>query len=188
MSDRLEDREGLPDALRTLLESYPRHGWVSHDNFGGLIRFWLDRHVMFRRLLEAMQAETEKALEDNIDPRLFGERLARYGRLFVGELHAHHSIEDQHYFPRIRPLEPSLDRGFDLLDRDHHSIDEHLNAFTEDAERLFTAIGKQDDWKKEGEEMRKCLLELTKYLDRHLTDEEELIVPVLLKHAPAELT
>ena len=46
-------RAGLPDALRVLLADYPREGWESHPHFTGLVRFWLDRHLMFRPLQAA---------------------------------------------------------------------------------------------------------------------------------------
>ena len=47
----LADRKKLPDALRVLLEDYPRDGWELDPGFDGLVRFWLDRHLMFRRLM-----------------------------------------------------------------------------------------------------------------------------------------
>jgi len=40
----LAQRSRLPDALRVLLEQYPRDMWESHRNFDGLTRFWLERH------------------------------------------------------------------------------------------------------------------------------------------------
>ena len=46
MSDlNLETRDGLPEALRVLLEAFPREVWEGHENFGQLVRFWLDRHA-----------------------------------------------------------------------------------------------------------------------------------------------
>ena len=75
MIESLADRQGLPDALRVLLEDYPREAWESSDNFGTLIRFWLDRHLMFRGLMTSLQGETERALDGNLDDRL----LARAG-------------------------------------------------------------------------------------------------------------
>ena len=39
--DDLETRQGLPDALRYLVEKYPRDIWESHRNFDELTRFWL---------------------------------------------------------------------------------------------------------------------------------------------------
>ncbi|MGI9393401.1 MAG: hemerythrin domain-containing protein [Boseongicola sp.] len=180
----LESRERFPDALRVLLEDYPREAWGSHDNFSALIRFWLERHLMFRRLLEALENETFRALDGNMEARLYVSRLSRYGSLFVGELHGHHTVEDTHYFPQLKPLEAKLERGFDILDRDHHAIDGHLETFTEEANAVLRAVSDKGDWKAATGDFRHGLQRMTRFLDRHLTDEEELVVPVLLKHTP----
>ncbi len=184
MKDALENRSGLPEALRVLLAEYPREAWETNDNFGSLIQFWLERHMMFRRLLGSMTDEVERALNDELEPRMLGMRLSRYGSLFMSELHGHHTMEDTHYFPKLRVLEGKLERGFDILDRDHKDLDGHLNGFAEDANDLLTEVGEARDWRTQGETMRVGLHRLERFLDRHLLDEEELIVPVLLKHVP----
>ena len=139
---------------------------------------------MFRRLLEALENETVRALDGNMESRLYVARLSRYGSLFVGELHAHHMVEDTHYFPQLRSLEAKIERGFDILDCDHHAIDGHLEGFTEDANAIMRAVGAGGDWKATTGNFRTGLQNLTRFLDRHLIDEEELVVPVLLKHTP----
>ncbi|MEK6216045.1 MAG: hemerythrin domain-containing protein [Boseongicola sp.] len=184
----LESRERFPDALRVLLETYPREVWEGHDNFSALIRFWLERHLMFRRLLEALENETLRALDGNMEARLYVARLSRYGSLFVGELHGHHTIEDTHYFPQLKLLEAKLARGFDILDRDHHAIDGHLESFTDDANAVVRTVSDGGDWKTATGDFQTGLQNLTRFLDRHLIDEEELVVPVLLKHTPSGIT
>ena len=184
----LEERTGLPDALRVLLKDYPREGWERHNNFGALIRFWLERHLMFRRLVGSMQEELERALDGDLEERMLGLRLSRYGSMFVGELHGHHTIEDTHYFPQLKTLEGSLSRGFEILDRDHKDLDSHLDSFAGEANTLLSTIGQQGEWRPAGEVMLKGLKRMESFLDRHLTDEEELVVPVLLKHAPDGMT
>lgn len=183
----LETRNGLPDALRVLLDDYPREGWETHDGFGGLIRFWLDRHLMFRRLLDTMTTDVEAALESQDDPGRFAARLSRFGSLFLGELHGHHTIEDVHYFPQLVGLEPTIDRGFKLLDADHKALDGHLNGFADDANAVLSKMANDIDWRSEAETLRLGLSDFGRFLDRHLVDEEDLIVPVLLKHTPAGL-
>ena len=111
----------------------------------------------------------------------------------MGELHGHHSIEDMHYFPQLVTLESRLEHGFEILDHDHKDLDVHLETFTNEANALLGAIGQNADWRGVGETMRRGLGRMEKFLDRHLTDEdiadeEDLVVPVLLKHAPDGLT
>lgn len=170
----LTSRSGLPESLRVLLEAYPREGWDSHDNFGMLIRFWLDRHLMFRRLVDLLRTETQARLDGDADPQAYLHRLNRFGSLLVGDLHGHHQIEDHHYFPKLAQIEPRLERGFDLLDGDHHVLDDQLGGFTTQANAVLSGD--------EPGRFLDALDGLGALLHRHLEDEEDLIVPVLLKH------
>lgn len=183
----LETRAGLPDALRILLDDYPREAWEADPNFSGLIRFWLDRHLMFRRLVGVMADEARQALDGGLEHRRYGAHLSRYGSMFVGELHGHHSIEDTHYFPAMKALDQRVAQGFDVLDRDHHAIDGHLAEFAETANAALRDIA---EGRPATDSIAAFLGQLGRvegFLDRHLVDEEELVVPVLLKYAPAGL-
>lgn len=173
----LEHREGLPDALRVLLQDYPRDAWNAHDNFAGLVAFWLDRHLMFRRLMTALIDDAEQAMDRRIDAQGHAARLSRYGSMLLQNLHGHHQIEDHHYFPVLSAREPVLTRGFDLLDADHHAMDGLLNRFADGANGVIRG-------KTEVGVFREDLLGFKAMLERHLTDEEDLIVPVILKHGP----
>lgn len=183
----LATRPGLPDALRVLLDGYPRTGWQSHPHFDGLVRFWLDRHLGFRDLLAAMETETAAVLDRTRDPQVFAAHLSRLGGRFVSELHGHHQIEDHHYFPLLAQIEPRLSRGFDMLDGDHHALAAHLDRF------IGAANAALSQWQgaallDAAAAFQATLAEGTRLLDRHLTDEEDLIVPVILAHGPDRLS
>ena len=184
----LESRTALPDALRVLLADYPRELWEEDPGFSQLIRFWLDRHLMFRRILEALEETTEQVMDKSSDPQAYARQLSRYGSMFVGELHAHHTIEDTHYFPRLKVLDQRLETGFEILDRDHHTIDARLQGFADIANTVLR-VTQSDENAALGQvgPLYDELKTLALFLDRHLTDEEELVVPVLLKHAPEGL-
>lgn len=183
----LETRAGLPDALRVLLEDYPREAWEADPNFSGLIRFWLDRHLMFRRLVGTMIGETEQTLDGAMEDRRFGTHLSRYGSMLIGELHGHHSIEDTHFFPVMKTLDQRIATGFDILDRDHHAIDGHLSGFADAANAALRCIANGEPATDAVAAFLEDLQRIDRFLDRHLVDEEELVVPVLLKYAPAGL-
>ncbi|MBS0124716.1 hemerythrin domain-containing protein [Thetidibacter halocola] len=170
----LRARDRLPDALRVLLEQFPRDMWESHRNFAGLVEFWLDRHLMFRRLTEALREDAEAGQDRKIDPQAMRARLSRYGGMLVGQLHGHHQIEDAHYFPVLARREARLETGFAILDKDHHAMDGLLARFTESANAVLQG-GEPGPFRKE-------LLSFERLLHRHLEDEEDLIVPVILKH------
>ncbi|PIL18139.1 hypothetical protein P775_21470 [Puniceibacterium antarcticum] len=170
----------MPEALRVLLETFPREDWEAHPHFSGLVAFWLDRHLMFRNLLGSLQSDAEAAIDRKIDPQSHKKRVSQYGGMLVSQLHGHHQIEDHHYFPVLSKMEPKLLKGFDILDADHHAMDGLLNRFTSSANAVLQGKGKPGPFHKE-------LLSFGALLHRHLEDEEDLIVPVILKHGPYAL-
>lgn len=183
----IETRAGLPDALRVLLNDYPRANWAEAQGFDGLIRFWLQRHLMFRRILGALDDATRDGLDRKIDAQRLGATIARHGGLLVQELHTHHMIEDAHYFPVLQKRDKRIARGFDILDADHHALDAHLNAFTETANASLSALSSGLDTVDPAARFHKALQGLSGLLDRHLEDEEDLVVPVLLRYGTGGL-
>ena len=183
----LSERHALPDALRVLLDEYPREAWKSDPGFNQLIAFWLDRHMMFRRLMAEMRKGTEGLLDHKMDPARFGTMVSRYGAMFVQQLHGHHMIEDQHYFPKLAIKDPRIEKGFAILDKDHHDLDAYLADFVTRANEV---IGVHADRRKLQDAAGLFQTELTKLeglLDRHLIDEEELVVPVILRYGADDL-
>lgn len=176
-------RKGLPDALRVLLEDYPRDIWEGHRNFDELTRFWLDRHLMFRKALGQWQDETRSFLDKGRDPRAHGQMTARIGGFLINQLHGHHQIEDAHYFPILSASESRLARGFDLLDADHHALDAELATLTDAANAHLRALSEGAKADVTGGAVLQRLDGFARFLDRHLVDEEELVVPVILHHA-----
>ncbi len=183
----LAQRTKLPDALRVLLAEYPRTGWESDPGFDGLIRFWLDRHLMFRRLMAEMRAGTEDLLDRNTAPDRYVAMVSRYGAMFVNGLHEHHTIEDTYYFPKLATKDVRITKGFDILDKDHHDIDAFLAAFVDRANEVIGSKADRDALQNVAGAFQADLIKLEGLLDRHLIDEEELIVPVILRYGSADL-
>ena len=169
----LDVRTGLPDALQQLQAAFPREGWRLHPNFNEMVQFWMDRHIMFREVLSVLEADAQARLDDQIGADTYAQRLSRYGSFFVNQLHGHHQIEDTAYFPKLMGLEPALDHGFGLLDGDHAEIDPGLEDLVT---HMNTVLGGQS-----AGPLSDALAGFAIKLNRHLTDEEELIVPIILK-------
>lgn len=178
MTEALEERSGLSEPLRVLLKDYPREAWEADPAFSELTRFWLSRHAMFRDVSGRIITLLEDHLDQQTDPSLTAPALSQFGTALLGGLHEHHHIEDHHYFPRVIPLEPSLARGFEILDADHHD----LSARLDDVAQAANAVIRTKDDRVVVDKALKEVRRLARLLDRHLWDEEELIVPVLLKH------
>jgi hemerythrin-like domain-containing protein len=169
----LGDRTGLPDALRALSDAFPRDGWQGHENFGQMIQFWLQRHQMFRQLLQVLEADVQGVIDGNMGFQDYAPRLQHYAGLMLNELHAHHHIEDSHYFPKLIRLDARAEQGFALLDADHHAMDGLLHGVAEAANAVL-----------QGAEAGVFADRLTAFgglLNRHLLDEEDIVVPVILK-------
>jgi iron-sulfur cluster repair protein YtfE (RIC family) len=169
----LAARGGLPDAWQVLLAEFPRDGWQTHPNFGGMVEFWLHRHLMFRQLLERMERDVQAHVDGHIGFQDYAPRLSHYGGTLLNELHGHHHIEDAHYFPRLMQLDPRLDGAFRLLDGDHHAMDGQLNDMAAAANAVLQGG--------EAGVFADRLAAFGGLLNRHLVDEEEIIVPVILK-------
>jgi iron-sulfur cluster repair protein YtfE (RIC family) len=183
----LAKRDKLPDALRVLLAEYPREGWELDPGFDGLVKFWLDRHLMFRRLMSEMGSATEAVLDKKIAPDRYAATLSRYGGMFVNGLHEHHTIEDTHYFPKLAKKDSRIQKGFDILDKDHHDLDALLSDFVGGANGLLQRSADAAKLHEDAGRFHKELLRLERLLDRHLVDEEELIVPVILRFGASGL-
>lgn len=183
----LSERESLPDALRVLLADYPREGWEADPGFDGLIRFWLDRHMMFRRLMAELRSGTEALLDRNVDAQRYVAMTSRYGGMFVNGLHEHHTIEDSYYFPKLVTKDVRIEKGFAILDQDHHDLDAFLSEFVTRANEVIGVASDRDKLQTSAGRFQNELARLERLLDRHLIDEEELIVPVILRYGSAGL-
>ncbi|MBE3639474.1 hemerythrin domain-containing protein [Mangrovicoccus algicola] len=177
--DDLGARTGLPPALAALVADLPRSGWSAHPRFGGLAAFWLEKHLEFRRLCGLLERDLQARLDGRAAPETAARRLWQAGGMLVGGLHDHHGIEDHHYFPVMQELEPRLAQGFALLDGDHHALDPWLARL--EAEIRAAAADPQD--RDAAGRLLGSVEALSPFLSRHLEDEEDLVVPVILRHA-----
>lgn len=180
----LEHRAGLPERLRVLAEALPRSGWEANPNFDAMTRFWLDRHLMFRDATGQLLRDGRAFLEAPRDARRHARDTARLAGFLLNQLHGHHSIEDAHYFPALRALDPRLDDGFALLDGDHQALDGHIHGLAETV-NAFLARHAEADARDRAADLAAALERFEHVLDRHLEDEEDLVVPVILTYAPA---
>lgn len=177
----LDRRQGLPGELLFLLEQHPRAGWQDRDGPGMTAQFWLDRHAAFRQLGRALQDEAEAFRHGGTAPEDFQARFAPRLQMLLSELHGHHQVEDLHYFPAFRRMEPRLERGFEILDRDHITLHESLVETAEAATSLLQALAR-DPQAAEGPAERYAATgqRLLARLERHLDDEEDLVIPLLI--------
>jgi iron-sulfur cluster repair protein YtfE (RIC family) len=177
----LARRSGWPEDLRVLIACFPREQWHGHANLGEMARFWLSRHDMFRELA-AMIAAIEAQFRDGaLSPAEFPRHLVPRLQFLLSQLDVHHQIEDRHYFPIFRAADARLARGFDVLEGDHHAIHTDMERTAHTANALLRALASEPQaLQRRGDDYAAASAALRKGLIRHLDDEEDLIVPLIL--------
>jgi hemerythrin-like domain-containing protein len=153
-----------------------------------MARFWLSRHAMFRELSAAIEQIAALFRAGTLPPQEFARQFVPRLQFMLDQLNVHHQIEDLHYFPIFRAADERLARGFDVLEGDHHHIHADMARTAEAANALLRAL------RGGGEAMRRCgdnyagaSGALLKGLVRHLDDEEDLIVPLILDRSEKAL-
>jgi hemerythrin HHE cation binding domain-containing protein len=184
----LAQREGWPAEMRVLIEKYPRDTWSTHQNLGQMAQFWLQRHDMFRELGTSLDQATARFREGQMPPVDFARWLAPRLQFFLEQLHVHHRIEDGHYFPIFRDADARLARGFDVLENDHGVLHHDIDRSVVSANALLGAIGGEADaLKRAGDDYASAGGDLLRGLRKHLDDEEDLIVPLILERGEDKL-
>lgn len=185
----LDRRRGLPAEWLALLERHPRAAWGGHPDLGATAEFWLERHAAFRRLGAMLEEATQRFRGGGLAAIDFQDWFAPRLQLLLSELNGHHQVEDLHYFPLFRRAAPELAAGFRLLDRDHKALHLCLVETAEAANALLQALARQPD---DAEGPAACYAEasarLLARMARHLDDEEDLVIPLLIDRGEAELT
>ncbi|WP_434053979.1 MAG: hemerythrin domain-containing protein [Roseibium sp.] len=175
--------QDMPATMRVLLDDYPRDSWDAHPGFKEKTKHWLSAHQMFRRLGELVRSETELYLDKSREPDDFAGRLSYYGNALVANLHGHHNWEDKSYFPELSAADPRFDAGLEILEKDHQELDRVLDTFTETANRSIKLIHLDEPQaREEAGRLHGLAGTIEAFLDRHLADEEELAVPIILHH------
>lgn len=184
----LAHRNGWPEDLRVMLSRYPREKWESHANLGDMARFWLSRHAMFRELSATIEQVTEQFRAGKLPPLEFARQFVPRLQFILDQLNVHHQIEDFHYFPIFRAADARLSLGFEVLEGDHHHIHGDMARTAETANALLQALrGDADTLRRCSDGYANASAVLLKGLIRHLDDEEDLIVPLILDRGEEEL-
>jgi hemerythrin-like domain-containing protein len=177
----LARRSGWPEDLRVLVGRYPREQWDTHPNLGEMARFWLSRHAMFRELSSAIEQLAALLRAGRLPPEEFARQFVPRLQFMLDQLNVHHQIEDLHYFPIFRAADDRLARGFDVLEGDHHHIHGDMALAAETANALLRSLQDSDDTMRRcGDNYADASAVFLRGLVRHLDDEEDLIVPLIL--------
>jgi hemerythrin-like domain-containing protein len=143
---------------------------------------------MFREIAGALETATAAFRAGTATAQDFRAWFPPRLQFFLQQLNAHHQVEDLHYFPVFQAAEARLAHGFDVLETDHKVIHEQIAATVETANAfLRTAVNDPDPLRRSGERYVETSGALLRLLIRHLSDEEDLIIPLILDRGEAAL-
>jgi hypothetical protein len=183
------DRERQWPAERdALLKRHPRERWAAHASLD--VAFWLEVHRRFRHECAAL----EGLADDYRQQRLPARELAivatpRLSGLLT-DLRGHHQVEDFHYFPVFRGLAPRLTTGIDVLEHDHAELDRDALVARDALRELRAALANGNVNVSDAtaalaaQQFVTAASRLGLRIRRHLDDEEDLVVPLLLEQEP----
>lgn len=184
LAERYDVRQDdMPDEMRFLLRDYPRVSWASHPGFKQATRNWLSAHQMFRRIAGILRTSTEAYLDESSAADAFAIELGYFGNILVNNLHGHHHFEDHTYFPELSAADHRFDAGLEILEKDHQTLNAVLDQFTETSNRVIKLSGLDERQAyDEAGRLHEVTTAIEALLDRHLGDEEDLAVPIILHH------
>lgn len=176
-------RQGLPEEMQLLLRDYPRDAWPDHPNFARSIQNWMGAHTMFRRLADLVATDSREAIDKTLDPEKFAARLGHFGNLLIQNLHGHHGWEDHRFFPELEAADDRFSHGLEMLETDHLQMDAILDDLKTNANRYIQLLHlSEKDAAGQVPAVLAACEGIQAFLNRHLTDEEDLVVPIILHH------
>ena len=180
---QVEQRKGLPAVIKDLLLPLERSQWSQHARYGGKASFFIQYHgdllATAAYLKQSLQVLLDSAQGVFNGQQLKGPLSA--AQYLVDRAHNHHRIEDQVYFPQFRKIMPQLSKGIDLLDKDHKTLDLALDDLSTRVMSMVMTLNQGDVIDKQQVKLlTDNILHLQRILQRHLYDEEEVIIPIFL--------
>lgn len=180
MTHHVAMRDGLPLVIRPTLLEEAEHDWEQHPRFAGKARFFMNIHRQLLDGAEWLSGVVEELLDapnDIVQDRIGAIGLAPNTKRLLHFTHGHHEIEDHGYFPQFIQLYPQLQNALSLLDSDHQILDAALNRVEAEQKALMRSP-KRDQLAT----LHQHTAALNKVMHRHITDEEEVIIPIFLRH------
>jgi hypothetical protein len=181
-----DNDDGAVAESARLLERHPRATWPSVSSPS--VAFWLDVHERLRRDAAGLTAALDEYSRGRSSPAQLAVVAAPRLRGLIASMQGHHQIEDFRYFPAFRHAEPKLAACFDRLEAAHRtlglSVDLALAALGELRGAAEQAARAAATPRLAAERYVAAAATLCRELERHLCDEENLVVPLLIERGP----
>ncbi|AWT49898.1 hemerythrin [Psychrobacter sp. YP14] len=158
-----------------LYEKLPSNQWYSSD-YAYKTSGWLNVHTNIRKRQRILRQLSEEYLMGALNWENYRSQILQRIGIHVLKLHQHHSVEDHGFFPDFVSSYPQLKAGFEILEKDHVK----LNALLDELQGLNDELAKANiEDKALADRLHQNLITGTDFLSQHLTDEEDLVIPIL---------
>ncbi len=158
-----------------LFNKLPPDQWFSAD-YAYKTSGWLKVHTNIRKRQRILTQISEGYQSGEYDWSEYRSQILKRINMHVLKLHQHHGVEDEGFFPEFIRMYPQLQAGFEILGRDHVRLDALLDKLQVQNDTL--ARSEIED-KALAEQLHQTLVDATDLLSQHLTDEEDLVIPIL---------
>jgi len=158
-----------------LYNKLPPDQWFGAD-YAYKTSGWLKVHTNIRKRQRILVQISEAYISGEFDWSEYRSQILKRINMHVLKLHQHHGVEDEGFFPEFVSMYPKLAPAFEILGHDHEYLNELLDKLQIQNDQL--ARSEIED-KALAEELHKTLVAVTDLLSQHLTDEEDLVIPIL---------
>ena len=158
-----------------LYNKLPPDQWFGAD-YAYKTSGWLKVHTNIRKRQRILTQISDAYISGEFDWSEYRSQILKRINMHVLKLHQHHGVEDDGFFPEFVSMYPKLAPAFEILGHDHEYLNELLDKLQIQNDQL--ARSEIED-KALAEELHKTLVAVTDLLQQHLTDEEDLVIPIL---------
>ncbi len=158
-----------------LYNKLPPDKWFGAD-YAYKTSGWLKVHTNIRKRQRILTQISDAYISGEFDWSEYRSQILKRINMHVLKLHQHHGVEDEGFFPEFVSMYPKLAPAFEILGHDHEYLNELLDKLQIQNDML--ARSEVED-KALAEELHKTLVAVTDLLQQHLTDEEDLVIPIL---------
>ena len=158
-----------------LYNKLPPDQWFGAD-YAYKTSGWLKVHTNIRKRQRILVQISEAYISGEFDWSEYRSQILKRINMHVLKLHQHHEVEDDGFFPEFVSMYPKLAPAFEILGHDHEYLNELLDKLQIQNDQL--ARSEIED-KALAEELHKTLVAVTNLLSQHLSDEEDLVIPIL---------
>ena len=158
-----------------LYNKLPPDQWFAAD-YAYKTSGWLKVHTNIRKRQRILTQISEAYIDGEFDWAEYRSQILKRINMHILKLHQHHGVEDDGFFPEFVSMYPALAPAFEILGHDH----EYLNALLDKLQIQNDALAKSEGEDKAlAEQLHETLVKVTDLLQQHLTDEEDLVIPIL---------